>query len=75
MTPRGSKLDLRSLWVDGGPTKTIQGLQKENVGGEEARQVLYEIDFRNPIKPSGTMKNVNPLCLGTSGFVRVRRST
>ena len=32
-------------------TKTVWGLQKENVGGKEARQVLDEIDFRR-ILPS-----------------------
>ena len=45
MTPKGSKLDLRSILVDGGPAKNCLGLQKENVGVEEARQVLDEIDF------------------------------
>ena len=46
MTPAGSKLDLRSIWVDGGPAMTDMGLQKENVAGKEACQVLDEIDFR-----------------------------
>ena len=45
MTSTGSKLDLRSICVDGGTAITVWGLQKENVAGEEARQVLDEIDF------------------------------
>ena len=45
MTPKGSKLDLRSILVDGGPAKNCLGLQKENVGEEEACHVLDEIDF------------------------------
>ena len=49
MTSTGSKLDLRSIWVDGGPAITLQWLQKENVAGEEERQVLSEIDFSKKI--------------------------
>ena len=55
MTSTGSKLDLRSIWVDGGPAKTVQVLQKETFGGEEARQVLDEIDFSVGNTPSGQL--------------------
>ena len=50
MTPTESKLELRSIQVSGGPTITVQGLQKENVAVEEARQVLDEIDFSSGSK-------------------------
>ena len=38
------QIDLISIWADDGPAKTILWLQRENVGGEEACQVLDDID-------------------------------
>ena len=45
MTPIGSALDLRSIWVDGQASHDPVGGAWENVAGEEGREVLKEIDF------------------------------
>ena len=45
MTPIGSALDLRSIWVDGQASHDPVGRAWENVAGEEGREVLKEIDF------------------------------
>ena len=45
MKHTGSAISLRSIWVDKGPVISLWALQQENVGGEEVRQVLKEIDF------------------------------
>ena len=45
MTPIGSALDLRSIWVDGQASHDPVGGALENVAGEEGREVLKEIDF------------------------------
>ena len=45
MTPAGAAISLRSIKIDKGPAITLWALQQENVGGEEVRQVLKEIDF------------------------------
>ena len=48
MTPIGSALDLRSIWVDGQASHDPVGRAWENVAGEEGREVLKEIDFKKP---------------------------
>ena len=45
MTPIGSALDLRSIWVDGQANHDPVGGAWENVAGREGREVLKEIDF------------------------------
>ena len=45
MTPTGSAISLRSVWVNKGPAMIA-------IGGEEVRQFLKEIDFSIFIKIS-----------------------
>ena len=46
MTPTGFALGLRLIWIDGALAMTMLVVQWANVAGEEARQVLDEIDFK-----------------------------
>ena len=45
MTPTGFVVGLKSIWIYGAMAMTMLAVQWANVAGEEARQVLNEIDF------------------------------
>ena len=62
MTSARSTLSLWSIFVDKGPAMTLWAVQRENVGGEEVRLALKEIDFREKFVdfhiPMGIFKGV-----------------
>ena len=56
MTPIRSALDLRLIWFDGAQVTTLLGVQGANVAGEEARQVLNEVEFTDCYRKNMTLK-------------------
>ena len=65
MTPIRSALGLRLIWFDGAQVTTLLGVQGANVAGEEARQVLNEIDFNTNLHGTYSMAQIS---FATSSF-------